>query len=438
MPRKSSTMPTMTAIVAPSSSPRVSWPTCRNASAGTSIPKKSAIPPRRGTGSWFTRLPPGTSTTPSRRAIPPTAGVSMTTMPNATSAPQRTSRWSPSWSRTLRCGLFAASTPSGYFAAGTPSPAASVVPADGDLSLDPRQRERLRLRLDSVALRAREPAPRVDAQVCLGSPPGSDDLPGDEHGARPDAGGPQLGAELRIGDEQLATGAPVEVVRVAAWQEARRGRWPRRLAEAGFVPGEDPGVADRRSHRGERGAQGIERRAGSRVCHARPGRESGRCCRPEHVQVPASQLPPRLLWLDLGRRHRPDVRCPRAVPAQKQRAGRCRVLDRVADPECLLHVVVLQPPAREVSVHARGHVFGSRAPTPVVGQPAEGEDRTVARGHDIHAAARPPHLDERRILPARRLCPLHPRVDREESRPRDAVRQSRQGRASQGARASRE
>jgi hypothetical protein len=91
-PRKSSMIPTLTAIAAPSSRPRFSWLIGRKASAGTSMPRKSAIPPRRGTGSWFTRRPPGTSTTPSRRAIPPTAGVSRTTTPNATSAPQRTSR----------------------------------------------------------------------------------------------------------------------------------------------------------------------------------------------------------------------------------------------------------------------------------------------------------------------------------------------------------
>ena len=142
--------------------------------------------------------------------------------------------------------------------------------------------------------------------------------------------------------------------------------------------------------------------------------------------------------LDLGRRHRPDVRCPRAVPAQQQGAGRRRVLDRVADPECLLHVVVLQPTSGEVGVHACGHVLGSRTPTGVVGEPAEREDRTVARRHDVHAVARPPDLDERRILPAPWLRPLHPRVDREERRPRHAVRQSRPGRAPQGARTPRE
>src|SRR6185437_6999252 len=48
-----------------------------------------------------------------------------------------------------------------------------------------------RLRLDRVALRTGEPAPGPDAQIRLGSPPRSHDLPGDEHGARPDARGPE-------------------------------------------------------------------------------------------------------------------------------------------------------------------------------------------------------------------------------------------------------
>ena len=48
-PRKSSIAPTVVATAAPSSRPRVSEPSGRNASAGTKIPKKSAIPPSRGT-----------------------------------------------------------------------------------------------------------------------------------------------------------------------------------------------------------------------------------------------------------------------------------------------------------------------------------------------------------------------------------------------------
>ncbi len=86
-PRKSSTAPTVVATAAPIRIPRVSRPRSRNASAGTKMPRKSASPPSRGIGRRFSRLPPGWSTTPSRRAIPPTAGVSSTTITSAVTAP---------------------------------------------------------------------------------------------------------------------------------------------------------------------------------------------------------------------------------------------------------------------------------------------------------------------------------------------------------------
>ena len=58
---------------------------------GTKMPRKSASPPSRGTPRGVWRRPSsGRSTTPSRRAMPPTAGVSSTTIARAISAPQRT------------------------------------------------------------------------------------------------------------------------------------------------------------------------------------------------------------------------------------------------------------------------------------------------------------------------------------------------------------
>ena len=61
-PRKSSIAPTVTATAAPSSSPRVSRSSGRNASDGTKIPRKSASPPSRGIGRRLSRRPPGVST----------------------------------------------------------------------------------------------------------------------------------------------------------------------------------------------------------------------------------------------------------------------------------------------------------------------------------------------------------------------------------------
>ena len=93
-PRKSSTAPTVVATAAPSRMPRISLSSGRNASAGTKIPRKSASPPSRGTPRGVERRPSSArSTTPSSRAMPPTAGVSRTTITRAIRAPQRTSRW---------------------------------------------------------------------------------------------------------------------------------------------------------------------------------------------------------------------------------------------------------------------------------------------------------------------------------------------------------
>src|SRR5207253_5238181 len=73
--------------------------------AGTKVPRKGGSPPRRGTGGRFSLRPPGASTAPSSRAIPPTAGVSSTTTTRATSAPQTTAKWSPRTLTTLCCAV---------------------------------------------------------------------------------------------------------------------------------------------------------------------------------------------------------------------------------------------------------------------------------------------------------------------------------------------
>ena len=86
-PRKSSIAPTTVATAAPTRRPRTDRDRSRNASAGTMIPKNIARPPSRGIGIRWTRRSSGTSTAPSRRAIPATAGVSTTTITSASAAP---------------------------------------------------------------------------------------------------------------------------------------------------------------------------------------------------------------------------------------------------------------------------------------------------------------------------------------------------------------
>ena len=90
-PRKSSIAPTTQATAAPSRIPRISPERSRNARAGTRIPMKIARPPSRGIGRRLSRRASGVSTTPRSRAMPPTAGVSSTTITSAIAAPYRTS-----------------------------------------------------------------------------------------------------------------------------------------------------------------------------------------------------------------------------------------------------------------------------------------------------------------------------------------------------------
>ena len=54
--------------------PRISPERSRNASDGTRMPRKIASPPSRGIGRRLRRRASGLSTTPSSRAMPPTAG----------------------------------------------------------------------------------------------------------------------------------------------------------------------------------------------------------------------------------------------------------------------------------------------------------------------------------------------------------------------------
>ena len=68
----------------------------------------------------------------------------------------------------------------------------SVFPADDDPAVSPGQRQRRRLRFDRAALARGETPPGVDRHHDGGPPPGSDDLPRDQHGARPDPRCPEL------------------------------------------------------------------------------------------------------------------------------------------------------------------------------------------------------------------------------------------------------
>ena len=79
-------------------SPRIWLSRRRNASDGTKMPRKSARPPSRGTPcSSCAAAALGRSTTPSSRAMPPTAGVSSTTIAERDQRRPDDLRWSVSW-----------------------------------------------------------------------------------------------------------------------------------------------------------------------------------------------------------------------------------------------------------------------------------------------------------------------------------------------------
>ena len=71
-------------------------------------------------------------------------------------------------------------------------------------------------------------------------------------------------------------------------------------------------------------------------------------------------------------------------------------------------------------------------------RPAEREDREIGPGDDVRVVARPPQLDERRVLPRRRLDALDARVKGEHGRPRHAVLQAGPGRLTERLRARRQ
>ena len=87
-------------------------------------------------------------------------------------------------------------------------------------------------------------------------------------------------------------------------------------------------------------------------------------------------------------------------------------------------------PRRRSSPPRRGGARNRRpGPQPaaerrLVGQPPEREDREVTGRHDVRVVPRSPELDERWILPRRRLGPLDARMDREERGSGHAVLQA--------------
>jgi hypothetical protein len=78
--------------------------------------------------------------------------------------------------------------------------------------------------------------------------PGSADLAVDEERTRPDAGRPEFSPLIRTRDEQLTLCSMEEEVRITARQQARGRVCDVRGAHGRLVAGEQPLVAEWRSH----------------------------------------------------------------------------------------------------------------------------------------------------------------------------------------------
>ena len=147
--------------------------------------------------------------------------------------------------------------------------------------------------------------------------------------------------------------------------------------------------------------------------------------RPEDVEVASSELAARLGRVDLGSGDGPDGRRSRAIPADGDGARRRGVPERVrVDAERAPDLAIRHARAVELGVQLRGDALGPQTALGVVGIPPQREQREVGLGNDVGAVARPPELDERGILPCRRLNAGDPRVQREQRRPRHAVLQA--------------
>jgi hypothetical protein len=118
---------------------------------------------------------------------------------------------------------------------------------------------------------------------------------------------------------------PQQVVRIAAGQESCRRNRSGLEPERHLVIGEDPGIVDRR----QRTREPLERLARLRSPKPGPASERRRRSRTEDVKVPASEFATRLPRVHVGRRHGPDDRLVRAIPAQEQGARRGRVSEAV-------------------------------------------------------------------------------------------------------------
>jgi hypothetical protein len=117
---------------------------------------------------------------------------------------------------------------------------------------------------------------------------------------------------------------------------------------------------------------------------------------PVDVQVPARELEAGVAGVDVRRRHAPDSRLSRALPADQDGAGRRGVPEAVSVAHALRipRLAVGHPRAAEGGVEAGREVLRPLPALGVVGQRPEREDGQVARGDDEDAEPWPPELNQ--------------------------------------------
>ena len=154
-------------------------------------------------------------------------------------------------------------------------------------------------------------------------------------------------------------------------------------AEGRLVAGEDPRIADRCPHRGQRRAERLERRDGVPPADPGPPAEGLGRGGPVDMQVAARELQAGVAGFDLRWRHGPDGRLPRAFPPDQDRAGRRRVPEAVG-----VHAERAARLARRSSARRPGERAGGRRDPP----PAAGpwRRRAASRARTRPGRERPP------------------------------------------------
>ena len=153
-------------------------------------------------------------------------------------------------------------------------------------------------------------------------------------------------------------------VGVAAREEPCGRHGPRSGAERRLVAREDPRVAERCSHRGQRPAERVERRAALPCGDPRPPANASGVVGPKTCRYRRASSRRASRGSTSGWRHRPDGRLPGAVPPDHDRAGRCGV----PEPSWGVRRARGPPRRRSSSRHRGGRAGGRPDPPPSAGR----------------------------------------------------------------------